>query len=246
LARPIAEQDGRAFLIEFLGLPGAGKTHVAALVQRELSERGADARLGGGGVGLDVSATRRIVRKGWLAGTRGLSGPGATARFIARVGAGQRDRSSVVARSVQWFVTQALLERASRSRGIYLFEEGALQSLWSIGLRGDLGDVLRLLDQGSTPWVEPDLVVVVDAPTTVIRRRLRSRPSRHSRTQHLPDAAMSAELEHGAALLEDLVSWWRERRGSGSLLRVRNPEGGVPDVSVVIDGVRRAGGSRIA
>ena len=56
-------------------------------------------------------------------------------------------RPEGLGRCVQWAITQRLLTSAGRSPGVHLFDEGLLQSLWSVGLRGDVTPTLRSLEQ---------------------------------------------------------------------------------------------------
>ncbi len=131
------------------------------------------------------------------------------ARGIRR--SGQPGPGEAASRWVQWASTQALMSRARRAPGVHLFDEGVIQALWSLGLRGDPADVLQTLADSAGRWSRPDLVVVVDPPIDLLVRRLRDRPSQHSRVQRIDDDdELHAELVRGRSLLESLLAWWGE------------------------------------
>jgi hypothetical protein len=233
-AGKVAGGGTTATIVEFCGLPGAGKSYIAGHVLNTLSDHGVVARLRDDGIGPDVAGHRRISRKLRWALEQEVTRPIASMRVLGCIGAGQRDWSSVISRSVQWFVTQGLLDAARHTAGVHLFQEGVLQVLWSIGLRGEVRKLLRLLDEGAVPWSRPDLVVVVDASSEAIRRRLQARHSRHSRTQELQGAELDVELRRGADLLAQLVGWWEQRGGRDRLLWVSNDSDDRPVVGEVV------------
>ena len=230
----VAGRGTTATIVEFCGLPGAGKSYIADHVLSTLSDHGVVARLSDDGIGPDVAGPRRIARKLRWVLEQEVTRPTASMRVLGCIGAGQRDWSSAISRSVQWFVTQGLLDAASRTAGVHLFQEGVLQALWSMGLRGELRRLLRLLDDGAVPWTRPNLVVVVDASTEAVRRRLLARHSRHSRTQELQGAELDVELRRGADLLTQLVGWWEHIGGRDRLLRVSNDSDERPVVGEVV------------
>jgi hypothetical protein len=223
-----ADDRGRGeapVVVELLGLPGSGKSRLAPLLVEALAGRGAFAARGATGVEPGIPPARRIAYKVSLLGLQGLTRPMASMKAAAKIGMEQRTPGDAAARTVQWLVTQRLLEAARRDHGLRVFDEGALQALWSVGLRAHHGRwlrLLRLLDDGHLAWVEPDVVVLVDVPQEVVRERLEARPSAHSRTQGLPRSGMAVELRRGGILLDELIGWWRARRGDQALLRIDN------------------------
>jgi thymidylate kinase len=94
-----------------------------------------------------------------------------------------------------------------------VLDEGHVQALWSVGLRGDLTPVLEQLDDLGPAFRAraADLLVVVDVPPEVALARLERRRSRHSRIQHLDRPERLAELRRGADLLDRLAAWWPGR-----------------------------------
>jgi len=226
---PRRRPDRPPTVVELCGLPGVGKTWVADRLVAALGQVGLGARRDDRGVGPDVRAGLRLVRKARLIASTAVVQPATSARAVLRIAAGQHGGRDAVARPVQWLVNQGVLARARRGTGVHLLEEGLVQALWSVGLRGGVGPLLGVLET-SAAWEEPDVVLVVEAPLDVVRRRIEARSSIHSRTQRLPEAELLRELQRGDELLRDLLEWWQRRRGSDALLRLCNPAEEQPDV----------------
>ena len=231
-------------LVEFCGLPGAGKSTLAAGLAGALAGRGLSTRDGAASIGPSIPSARRVPRKLLLTATHGLANPIASFRIGARIAtAGHAGTApgpvNLGARFVQWTVTQRLFTVAQSSSGVHVFEEGLVQALWSIGLRGDVAPVLSELNRRPGSWIQPDLVVVVDVPADVAADRLRRRVSRHSRIQMRPGNEQMQELRRGELLLEQLVEWFlRDAAGSaGTVVRVsgENDPTGAIALKLVID-----------
>jgi hypothetical protein len=219
-------------IVEFFGLPGVGKSYVAALMRRGLSDLGIASRIADRGVSPEVTGHVRVRRKLRSVATQGLAHPVRSIRALGAIG--QRDASSSLSRSVQWLVTQALFAQARRSGGVHLFQEGVLQALWSIGLRGSPERMLGLLRGDALDPILADLAVVVEAPMEVVRSRLGSRGSGHSRTERLGQAEREAELARGQELLVELLGWWGSVGGPGRVVHVTNASDGPPDIEAAV------------
>jgi len=208
----------RGVVVEFAGLPGAGKTTVATSTNRALVAAGVASRVCDAGISADVPVSTRTRRRVALAGAElahhPVHGVGVL-RDIRRLAPGpSRD---ALAGAVQWFAVQRLEARATRTAGVHLLEEGPVQTLWTLALRARGRDELvRLL--GRHPWPPEHLLVVVDAPLDLVSTRLSTRPSRHSRTQLLAGRERAAELAAGQDLLREIVA----ASGRGRLLLVND------------------------
>lgn len=233
-ARTVPPAIRRATVVEFCGLPGSGKSYVLDLVVSRLRDRGIRAHGTEPRVGPDVSTVTRLGRKLTLVGGLAIAHPVESVRTGVQIGLGQHGFSDAVTRPVHWLLTQALLSRARQTDGVHLADEGLVQALWSVGLRGDVDEVLVRLGGSRRHWAAPDVVVVVDAPIETVRDRLRARGSSHSRTQRLGDEELLAELRRGAELLEHLLDWWRGIRGPEGVVHVANARGATPDLEPVI------------
>jgi len=191
------------FVVELFGLPGSGKSYLAEELLRISADIGLLVNLPAACVGPAVPSLPRRARKLGLAAGQMLQQP------------------------VPSFITMRLLTSAGLSPGVHLFDEGLLQALWSVGLRGDVTPTLRSLEQRSGRYALPDLVVTVHVSIDEIEDRLAARLSRHSRLQGPPDPiARRRELARGAELVGSLVAWWEHvAPGPGRLIEIRNDPG---------------------
>lgn len=200
----------RSPVVELLGLPGAGKSTLGEAMAAALP----GLRRADGATAPGVPAPVRLARKGSATAATLARRPALSAGLLADLARSQ-GAGAAVGRWVHWQQTQALLRRAARpgrggdaeNAGVRLLDEGALQCLWSAGLRGDVAPLLSRLDAAPGAWARGDVVVVLDVPVPVVAERLAGRASQHSRTQLLAPQARQAELERGQALLETLVAW---------------------------------------
>lgn len=228
-------------VIELCGLPGAGKTTLASALVHELAGYDLSVRTGASAVAAEVPGLRRVSVKMALTLAEMLAHPAGTASCTASIA---RSNPPSVAdlghRAVQWAVTQRLLRAAHRRAGLHVFDEGLIQTLWSVGLRGNVDHTLRALDT-LHGWTGPDLLVVVEAPEDVVLERLVSRGSRHARSQALDPARRRIELEHGQRLLDLLVDWWSTANTAASVIRVPHGENGADVATRVAALVSRAG-----
>src|SRR5207247_3669246 len=128
-------------------------------------------------VGPAVPPLPRRARKLGLAAGQMLQRPVPSFIAMRSIVSFQRSRTEGLSRCVQWAITQRLLTSAGRSPGVHLFDEGLLQALWSVGLRGDVTPTLRVLEQRSGRYAMPDLVVAMHVSIDEIEDRLAARVS---------------------------------------------------------------------
>jgi thymidylate kinase len=218
--------------VELCGLPGSGKTTLAAALERELARRGHRCTIADRAVSADTGLPTRVRRRAAAALRQTSRHPRATAAAAAAVvGSGQSRRRDTVAYLAQWLAVRDLVTVAHRTQGIYVFEEGIVQRLWTLGLRGST-DVSDRLWQRLEPAMRTDLVVAVDVAAAVALDRLAGRGSRHSRTQRLGLSLQAAELERGTQLLEALLT-----RSPVPVVRVRGDKAHGEAVSALCDTV---------
>lgn len=211
----------RAVIVELCGLPGAGKTSLASALGHV--QDGASFLRPTLGIAPDVSAERRLARKLGLVAVETIRRPVLEAKIASRIGrSGQPGTVEAVSRWVQWASTQSLMGRARGTPQVHLFDEGVVQALWSLALRGDPAATLGTLSGSVGRWSFPDVVIVLDPPVELLVRRLRDRRSAHSRLQRLSDdAELHAELVRGRALLDRLITWWRSAApAEASVIRI--------------------------
>jgi thymidylate kinase len=208
----VAANRGPGLVVELAGLPGSGKSRRTRRLAEVLAERGVPVRDPREGLTESVPTGPRLARKAVRACAAALASPLSTARFArGLLRSGQPAGAELTGRLVQWLVTQDVLARGHRAPGVSIVDEGQVQALWSIGLRGDVDPVLEALAAAPPPSAA-DLLVVVRVPPDVALARLARRRSRHSRTQLLTEDARRAEIERGNRLLDHLVRWWTTER----------------------------------
>lgn len=189
-------------VVEYAGLPGAGKSMLAGRTCAAVRAAGVPCRVADAGISAAVPRRPRRRRRLGLAGLQLVLHPvtsGRDVHSIARlVGPVGRDG---VAGIVQWLAVRRLVDRAERRPGVTLLEEGPLQTAWTLALRAP-----PRASRAAWPLLaRAGLVVVVDAPLSVVDARLSARPSRHSRTQVLAGPERVAELTRGHLLLTALL-----------------------------------------
>jgi len=208
-------------VVEFCGLPGSGKSSVAAHTCRALRSAGVDAYVADLPVSAAAPRPARVLRRGSLALRQAAGGPGGASRAARVMAATRPTTRDGVALLAQLLAVQGLISQAQRGDRVALLEEGLVQTLWSVGLRSSVDRLDRLVD-----WLamttRADVVVLVDAPTGTVLDRLAARPSRHSRTQRLAPDRRLPELALGRGLLDGLLAGL-----PGQVLTVRN-DGSVP------------------
>lgn len=228
-------------VVEFVGLPGVGKSHATRLVAARLAAVGTPARSSALRINQELGRSRRVLYKSGLCAMEALGSPGRAARVgRALIASGQQSRVDVLRLLYNWLFLVGLLRRARTRPVVELLDEGIYQLLWSVGLAGG-EHVMRglsstLLEGPPSAVPMPDVVVVVEAPLALIEARMASRNSRAGRLDRMEGAERQAALVRGAELLNELLSESLSPGGdeSGPLLRrVRNGESGQLEADVV-------------
>ena len=192
--------------VELCGLPGAGKTTVARGARDRLAAAEVPCEIADRGISATAAPRQRVRRRAASALCESVRHPvGSAAAARAVLASGQSRPRDTVAILAQWLTVRDLVAACHRAPGVHLLEEGVVQRLWTLGLRGQL-DVSERLWGNLDPARRTELVVVLDLPVEEAMTRLRGRRSRHSRVQLLDPDAMREELERGHRLLDDLVT----------------------------------------
>ncbi|MBM7808966.1 thymidylate kinase [Geodermatophilus bullaregiensis] len=227
---------GRGLGVELAGIPGSGKSRRARALATRLTERGVVVTQPQARFAPSVPTARRVARKVRAVAGAAAGAPVATARLVGGVlRSAQPGPGDLAGRVVQVTVAQRVAARAAGETGVALVDEGLVQALWSIGLRGDVEPVLAALDAGPRRPTA-DLLVVVRVPPELALDRLAHRSSRHSRTQLLDERERLAELARGARLLDRLVEWWSGRApGSCEVLTLDGSADDGADHAALVD-----------
>ena len=180
---PRAGSRPGAPLVEFFGLPGSGKTTLAAEVFRRLSVRapgmlfGPDLIRDGAGGRTRAAAKALLVAR--TAADRGALSLPLSAAAVRQPGTRDRIRAAATVASVL-----GQYAAARRAGAGAVLDQGLLQAAWTLRFRSDdpaaHGVATRLLDRARKNGA---IVVFVDTPPETCYRRLHSRSSRHSRMQ---------------------------------------------------------------
>jgi hypothetical protein len=200
--------------VELVGIPGSGKSRLARTLTAELSGRGLAVSLPQVPFGPGVPVGLRLARKAGAVGAAALSAPRSTAQLTrAVVRSGQPGAADLAGRLVQLLVAQNTAVRSLRLPGVSVLDEGLVQALWSIGIRGNVASLLDGWVPPAPPSAQQLLVVLHTAPEVALER-LANRTSQHSRTQLLPERDRLEELKRGVKLLDELAAWWSSRPGA--------------------------------
>lgn len=173
-----------ATVVEFVGVPGVGKTTLSMAVADELRDQGLATAEPTRRVS-EYPTARRIATKSRYALEGMLRNPRnaiATARTV--VASDQPSFSDVVSVLFNCGYVDGLLSAVKTDHGTVLFDQGPYQAAWSVGLRSGR-PCSELLDSvlDTTATLQPDLVVLVTATEETVLDRLRSRSGGDSRLE---------------------------------------------------------------
>jgi energy-coupling factor transporter ATP-binding protein EcfA2 len=196
----------RPFVVELAGLPGSGKTTLADALSRLAAAEGVACSVVDKGVSARSPRLTRVARRAGY-GLRAVLNDPYRAGLGLHLMATSRQHSSrdAVALGAQWLATGHLIDKAHGCPGLYLLEEGALQTVWSAALRAG-GLRPEALWRALPAPSRSDLVLLLDISPQLAVERLNARPSQHSRSQAIAPDQRLAELIRGGRLLDSLAA----------------------------------------
>lgn len=157
----------RPLVVEFLGLPGVGKSHAARLVAARLAARGMPVQSTALRINEGLGAWQRRRAKGRLVAAEAIGRPRNTVRVVRAVARSrQRARLDLARLTYNWLFVTRLLRRARSRPSIELLDEGIFQLLWSIGFAGaerSIRECSILLQRRPAVVCMPHMVVLVEA-----------------------------------------------------------------------------------
>lgn len=171
-------------LIEFMGLPGAGKSTIALGVCAKLRVLGyrlawaPDMFVHTRPALLRVHKLARIAAFGVL---RPVDAFGAVRRSLSFP---QPSPFTAMRLMGNWLYVSAVCTLGPRSDTLVVLDQGLGQGLYSLALQSDddrIPTVRRAMERGP----RPDVVVSVEAPGAVVRERMRHRAATYSSTERL-------------------------------------------------------------
>jgi len=215
-------------IVEFCGVPGAGKSTLARQLTEELRRNGHAAHLPLEATSPRAPRPSRLLRKGLAAAGETLLHPFTTLLVIrAVVQSAQPSRRDVLVRAGNWLVLRAALRRARGNDGIWLFDQGVIQELCSLGYAGKPFAGMDVANPGR-PRLGPDVIMNVDLKLAEAEDRIAARPGIESRVERSETDRRSA-LVRQAALIESLRANWLLQFGerlSTTVVRISNGEEG--------------------
>lgn len=169
-------------VVEFVGPPAVGKSTISRLSAAVIKEN--HPRVWEPTRRVDVrSGPHRVLSKGCFAAEHILGCPH-TALSTARnlFNTDQASTTDRVRVSFNLQYVAGVVVRAQSKYGVALLDQGPYQGVWSVGLRSTT-DWNTLFDRFEyfLSRTAPDLVVLVEADTDTIRKRLRSRENGDTR-----------------------------------------------------------------
>lgn len=194
-----------ALTVEFLGLPGVGKSSIAARTAQRLRAQGLSVRELGEDFRHSRWPSRRRAQKLICLGRQFLRKPRNACRAWRAIAATrQRSARDLIKNTVNWFYLREALRSGSGDLAVTIVDQGLAQAMWSIYLTSRSLTRFGLEAELREWFSEPTTFVLVSAKTESVARRLAERPGRASRTEKYAHPAYS--LGHGTKVLGDVRS----------------------------------------
>jgi len=220
-----------ALVVEFIGLPGSGKSALAHAVGRVLRERGVVVHEPTYTLAHEKGETTRQAVKARQALTTLVRSPSESLSwFRTFAGSRQARRSDLIKLTINWLHLTAVVEQAKRSSGIVLLDQGLLQALWSIEYEAGTSvlDGSGLAERLASCLPERAALVLTEVSLATTARRLTQRPGAASRVEQASDGEAQRALARAREVLnrvEELAAAVATYRAI-PLMRVANDEDG--------------------
>jgi hypothetical protein len=204
--------------VEFVGLPGAGKTHLSSLVyQRLLSLKDTavlDCELHHNEAP-SLKAVQRVLTKSAMASVATLRRP-SLGWAVARVVLGSRQRRIFAGPGrlyLNWMYLARAVRRGVGQRSMLLLDQGFVQAFWSINLEAKTPVskecALALFRKSLDGSEEPTLLVFVDKHVREVEARLRVRGRTSRRHRDLVGARLFEARQDLQSLVESFKAGTR-------------------------------------
>jgi len=206
---PTTRPAGTGWIVEFVGLPGSGKSTVSHALARLLRSRDKCVSERSFEIAHRMSPASRRLVKGRLAGRALLRHPWAVLSLVLSI-ARTRQRSWIeaVGKTLDLIYVCGLVAERSRQPGVHLLDQGFFNGLGSICFRASADVPLeRLVGLGtrSCGRSPADLVIVLDVDPGTAVDRLSRRPGAASRLERsIATAAFESDLQAAVVSLRQV------------------------------------------
>jgi len=173
----------RSAVIEFIGLPGVGKSTLSHRVAEILGQRGWRVDQPTYAVDHEMRYWERLLLKLMRVSAEVIFHPAHALRSVrAILATRQASAADFIGVTVNWLFVSSLLRKSDRRPGVHIFDEGLFNVLWSIGFSASSPRTAPLLKElareGSTA-----VVALIEADVAAIRERLDLRKHGQSRLE---------------------------------------------------------------
>lgn len=173
-----------SFIVEFIGLPGVGKTTVSNRVAALLRQRGISVNELSNIELFKHRKYKRIIRKGIFIAREVIFNPKGvwlSARII--ISSKQRSIKDLIKVFLNWVYVSSMKKSCIEVYGVHLFDQGIFQALWSIGFGATAVDFPSLAKILFNSLEVPHVVVILNAGQDIIEKRLKKRTICHTRLE---------------------------------------------------------------
>ncbi|HEV8380681.1 MAG TPA: lipopolysaccharide biosynthesis protein [Gemmatimonadales bacterium] len=223
---------GPGIYVEFVGLPGAGKSVASRKVAEALRRNGLTVTEPTYHLDHVVRPAGRRVLKASYA-FRGLFGQPREGGFWSQVLWQSRQPSvgRLLAEAMNWFYLMATVRGKTAEPGVHLFDQGLCQAIWSIVYEATCTEITsqESLARLARSLPGQSVIILVEASLDTIGTRLRDRPGLVSRVERDIAAGLSATgfaRAMGALARTEAAIARLSRKGRITLLRLNNDEDG--------------------
>ena len=209
--------NGR-IVVEFVGLPGVGKSALSHRVAEIMQQRGFQVEQPTYVVHHGMHRWERYLLKLLVVPAEMVLHPAHAARSArAILRTRQSSAGDFIGLTVNWFFMCSLLRRAKARGGVQFFDEGLVNALWSIGFRASADNTPRILEELARQHSSDVAAALIEADIPTVKERLASRKNSESR---LDRASRDDDWGRAAVALEQVKATLRALADQGAPIRV--------------------------